>query len=88
LKKCATCANNQNCLTCSDSNRLSAPNCICKDGFYDPVTAALCIACSHPCKKCSSPTICLSCDSALKRKLDQTTCICIDGYYESNSVCL
>jgi hypothetical protein len=45
----------------------------------------LCVACSHPCIKCTSPTVCLSCVADANR-LTSPTCLCKDTFFENDSL--
>jgi len=78
------CTNLTTCSTChSDINRKDAPNCSCKDGYYE-ANDLHCEICKYPCDKCISDTVCITCKTTLNRG-DVPTCVCNDGYFDDDS---
>jgi hypothetical protein len=71
-----------------DSNRISAPNCLCKDGFYDEGNR-ICSSCLRKCETCNNNSNCINCVTDPNR-LSAPNCVCVNGYYDpvSSSLCI
>jgi hypothetical protein len=84
---CDTClTSSDNCTQCSARDNInSKPGCLCADGYFEDPDTLLCVACSHPCINCTSPTVCLSCVEDANR-LTAPTCLCKDTFFENSSL--
>lgn len=64
---CVNCVTSAlNCIDCVDrglssNTREDAPNCGCKDTYYNKGEEKVCPKCKYPCLNCTSDTDCLTC---------------------------
>ena len=89
---CATCTNATACTQCNSTKgrtfNSSSSLCSCLSNFYDDLLNEECVGCSNRCLTCNSLG-CLTCDSDLKRTLNNKECLCMSGYYDDgvNALC-
>ena len=74
-------------------NLPNEPNCVqvCPVKFYGNTTLMECMPCLTQCGTCTSPTSCVTCNSADFRTLSNNLCPCNEGYYPNpngSSVCV
>lgn len=74
--KCMTLTNNTAYYLKKDLNTCATT---CDDGYYGNSTTNLCVACSAACKKCTSGTVCQSCQSVngVGYYLNGTSCLIV-----------
>lgn len=76
-------------MTCDSTRSQSGPTCVCKNGYYDDGTNAVCLPCSYTCATCTSSIICTSCDSLVNFRIynsTTSTCSCLPNYFNTNNV--
>jgi hypothetical protein len=84
---CETAAPHQ-CITCdATAFRVSPPECVCMEGYYEDATKT-CVECAAHCMTCSSATECETCRC---NRVNAPTCGCPVDFYsvleETGEVC-
>lgn len=91
---CLDCTNPSTCVSCDASVLyvLNGSICSCITGYYADLSGN-CLACDLVllgCTSCTDSSACTSCDASQFLELlpGATVCTCIQGFYQSGTVCL